>query len=87
MPGKTRSILLGLEVRPAGRSCNCKHNKTHRIQMGELRFVVKNAGAAAGENGYCRSCAEVMITEAQQSLEQLLTALHDSGGDVCSFTR
>ena len=83
MPGKTRSVLLGVEVQPAGRACNCKHNpKAHRIQKGELRFVVKNTGAAAGESGYCRACAEIMISQAQRRLDQLLAALCASGDDV-----
>jgi len=82
MPGTTRSVLLSVEVRPAGRACNCKHNKTHRIQMGEPRFVVKNAGAAAGESGYCRACAEVIIAEAQRRLDQLLATLHELGSAI-----
>jgi hypothetical protein len=78
MPGQARSVLLGMEVRPAGRACNCKHNKAHRIRMGEVRLVVKNAGAAAGENGYCLACAEVMISEAQHRLDQLIATLRTS---------
>ena len=75
MPGRTRSVLLGLEVKPAGKACNCKRNKAHRILRGEARLVVKNAGPASGENGYCRTCGEAMLAEAQLSLAQLMTTL------------
>ena len=81
MPGKTRSVLLGLAVRPAGRACNCKHNNAHRIRMGEPRFVVKNAGAAAGENGYCGPCGELMIANAQLKLAELLETLQSASSD------
>jgi hypothetical protein len=75
MPGRTRSVLLGLELRPAGRACNCHGNKRHRILKGEPRLVVKNAGPAAGEDGYCRACAQAMLNAAQDNLAGLYTAL------------
>lgn len=75
MPGRTRSVLLGLELRPAGRACDCRGNKHHRIQKGEPRFVVKNPGPAAGEHGYCGACAQVIIKLAQDKLAALSTAL------------
>lgn len=78
MPGKTRSVLLGLEIRPAGRACNCRHNQKHRIQKGQPRLVVKNAGPASGQDGYCAACGQVMLLAAQSSLAGLLASL---GGD------
>lgn len=75
MPGRTRSVLLGLEVRAAGRACNCHGNKRHRILKGEPRLVVKNPGPAAGEDGYCGTCARAMLTTAQNNLSGLHTAL------------
>jgi hypothetical protein len=75
MPGRTRTVLLTMEVRPAGHACNCKHNRAHRILMGEPRFVVKNPGPAAGESGYCVTCAEIMLAEAQRTLAQLSATL------------
>jgi hypothetical protein len=78
MPGRTRSVLLGLEVKPAGKACNCKRNKAHRILKGEARLVVKNAGPASGENGYCATCGEAMLAEAQRRLSELMTTLRGS---------
>lgn len=49
--------------------------------MGEVRFVVKNPGAASGENGYCRACAQVMIALAQRRLDEMLAALGASSDD------
>lgn len=75
MPGRTRSVLLGLEVRPAGRACNCHGNKRHRILQGEPRLVLKNPGPAAGEDGYCGACAQVMLKAARDKLADLQTTL------------
>ena len=72
---RTRTLLLSAEVRPAGRACNCKHNPQHRISRGEARLVVRNAGPASGEAGYCRDCATVMRAAARNQLDQLATAL------------
>lgn len=78
MPGKTRSVLLGLEIRPAGRACNCHHDQKHRIHKGQPRLVVKNAGPAIGHDGYCAACGQAMLLAAQSSLAALLASL--SGG-------
>ena len=75
MPGKVRSVLLGLEVLPTGRACNCHHNKKHRIFKGQLRVVVKNPGPASGEHGYCAACGQAMLLAAQGRLVELLAAL------------
>lgn len=75
MPRRTRSVLMNLELRPAGRACNCHGDKRHRILKGELRLVVKNSGPAAGEDGYCGACAQAMLKAAQDNLAGLHTAL------------
>lgn len=75
MPGKVRSVLLGLEVLPAGRACNCHHNQKHRISKGQPRVVVKNPGPASGQHGYCAACGQAMLLEAQRRLVELLAAL------------
>lgn len=66
-----RSILLRLEVRPAGRASKCARNKAHAIAKGQPRFVVRNYGPAQGEKGYCRRCAVAMINRAHADLEAL----------------
>jgi hypothetical protein len=68
MSGATRSILLRLEVKPAGRAAKCAHDKTHTIAKGQLRFVVRNTGPAQGEKGYCKKCAKAMLKLAHTNL-------------------
>lgn len=68
----TRSILLRLEVRPAGRASKCAHNpNSHGIAQGQDRFVVRNPGFAQGEKGYCKRCAKAMIRKARKDLDVL----------------
>jgi hypothetical protein len=69
MPGRPRSVLLGLAVRPAGKACTCKHNSKHRIARGQLRLIVKNPGPASGEYGYCITCAQLMLALAREELD------------------
>jgi len=66
-----RSILLKLEVRPAGRASKCARNKDHAIPKGHPRFVVRNPGPAQGEKGYCKRCARAMIKHARANLDDL----------------
>ena len=75
MAGRHRSILLSVEVRPAGRACKCKHNARHKIAKGDLRLVVKEAGPASGEQGYCAPCGLSMLAAARRTLEQHVEAL------------
>lgn len=79
MGGRVRSILLGLEVRPAGKLCHCKHNARHRIAKGELRLVVKDPGAVGTEQGYCATCGLAMLYAARSVLEAQVERL---GGSV-----
>lgn len=68
---KMKSVLLRLEVRPAGKLSRCGHKKAHEIRKGEPRFVVKPPGVAAGERGYCAECAAKMIEQAEADLSEL----------------
>ena len=70
-----RSILLRLEVRPAGRASKCARNSNHAIPKGQPRFVVRNPGIAQGEKGYCKRCAKLMISRAHAALDDLETEL------------
>lgn len=70
-----KSLLLRLRVQPAGKLSRCKHNRKHEIKKGELRFLVKEPGAGAGERGYCTACAEEMIEQAERELANLRSAL------------
>ena len=72
---RVKSVLLRLEVRPAGKLSHCAHKKAHEIRKGEPRFVVKVPGVATGERGYCASCAADMIDKGQSDLAQLRAEL------------
>jgi hypothetical protein len=72
---RIRSVLLRVEVRPAGRAAKCAHDKSHAIAKGEPRFVVKGPGPAAGEKGYCRDCARAMLARARAVLDELARIL------------
>jgi hypothetical protein len=70
MPGRPRTVLLSMAIRPAARACACKHDSRHRIARGELRLIVKNPGPASGESGYCITCAHQMLALARAELDQ-----------------
>jgi hypothetical protein len=72
---RTRSLLLRVEVRPAGRLARCAHNRSHEIRKGELRFVVRDPGPAGGEKGYCAECAADMLGASEEQLRELRAAL------------
>jgi len=72
---RPRSVLLGLEVRPAGKACKCKQDKRHRIAKGDLRLVVKNPGPASGEAGYCAPCGTAMLEAARDALDTHMSGL------------
>lgn len=59
MPGRIRDLLVGVEVRTAGRRRKCGRNKNHQILMGEACLVVKRQGR--GEKAYCRLCASEIL--------------------------
>jgi uncharacterized Zn-binding protein involved in type VI secretion len=68
---KFKSLLLRVDVRPAGRRCNCAHNPKHVISKGEPRVVVKAPGIATPEKGYCAACGLAMIKSAEDELQAL----------------
>lgn len=59
MPGRIRDLLVGVEVRPAGRRRKCGRNRNHKIVKGESCLVVKREGR--GERAYCTSCANDIL--------------------------
>ena len=72
---KTRSVLLRIEVRPAGRLAHCARNRKHAITKGAARFVIRESGPAGGEKGYCLACGLQMLDAAQAQLDDLRAAL------------
>ena len=58
-----KSLLQRVTVRPAGRQCNCAHNKAHVITKGEPRLIVKAPGVATPEKGYCADCGLARVSE------------------------
>jgi hypothetical protein len=74
---RTRSILLRVEVRPAGHLAHCAHNKKHEIRKGEPRFVVRDPGPAGGEKGYCAACAAEILDASEAQLQELLAQIRE----------
>ncbi|MBI2692600.1 MAG: hypothetical protein HYX29_11730 [Solirubrobacterales bacterium] len=72
-----KNVVLRIEVRPAGRACECKHNKKHTMSKGDLRFVVKESGPAAREYGYCRDCGVEMLDAAASKLDAIRSEIED----------
>lgn len=68
---RVRSLLLRVDVRPAGRLSRCSHDKKHAIKKGEPRFVIKAPGVATPEKGYCAGCGREMIAQSEKRLEEL----------------
>ena len=75
---RPRSILLRVEMRPAGRLARCARNRNHEIRKGEPRFVVREPGPAGGEKGYCESCARAMLNAAEAEIAELRTSLSEA---------
>ncbi len=74
MAGVVRRLVLGVEIKPAGKRCACYRDDRHLILKGQLRFVVKNAGGP-GEKGYCAACGRTMVEAARRRLDELDAAL------------
>jgi hypothetical protein len=72
---RIRSLLLRVEVRPAGRLAHCAHNRAHEVRKGEPRFVVRDPGPAGGERGYCAACAGEMLAASEAQLQELRASL------------
>jgi hypothetical protein len=70
-----KSLLLRVEVRPAGKKCHCAHSAKHVILKGEPRVVVKAPGIATPEKGYCGVCGAAMIKHAENELAGLRSHL------------
>jgi uncharacterized Zn-binding protein involved in type VI secretion len=64
-----KSLLLGVEVKEAGRRSTCAHSRKHVIIKGEPRLVVKGPGVATPEKGYCVQCGAAMVAQAEQQLD------------------
>jgi hypothetical protein len=70
-PRRHRSLLLRIEVREAGRQAQCRHDRTHLIERGDVRFIVRNPGPAGGEKGYCAECGAAMLESARRELDEI----------------
>lgn len=76
MPGPVRDLLVGVDVRAAGRRRKCGRNSSHQIVKGELCLVVKRQGR--GERAYCKSCAAAVLDHAESRIENVRAALFDA---------
>ena len=59
MPGRPRDLLIGVEIRTAGKRRKCGRNRLHQIPKGEECLVVRREGR--GEKAYCHECAAVIL--------------------------
>ncbi len=75
---QVRSLLLGLDVRLAGKMSHCARNKAHVITKGQPRFVVRPPGAATGEKGYCLDCAEAMLNQLERDTKSWRQTVRDA---------
>jgi len=66
-----KSVLMRLEIRPAGNLCRCKHDKKHTIAKGEPRLVVRETGPGTPEQGYCADCEIAMLNRASRRIDEL----------------
>ena len=72
-----KSVLMRLDIRPAGKLCHCKHDRAHMIARGEPRLIVKAPGPGSPELGYCSHCAEAMLEKATNQISELRAQLRD----------
>ena len=63
-----KSILIQVGVDTAGAAHNCRANKRHRIQRGDVRLKVREG---LGWQHYCRSCGQEIIAKAARRLREL----------------
>lgn len=75
MPRTPRTVLLRMSVETAKRTRKCSRSKAHAVRPGERLLLVREPGPAAGEKGYCASCAEEMLAAAQTHLNDLHAAM------------
>lgn len=78
MPRAPRTVLLRLTVETAKRTRKCSRSKTHAVRPGEKILLVSEHGPAAGQKGYCSTCAAAMLASAHDDLEDLHRALQIS---------
>jgi hypothetical protein len=73
MAGPLRDLLIGVEVRQAGRRRKCGRNAKHQIRKGEPCLVVKRQGR--GERAYCAECASMLLDQVELKISQLRDSL------------
>jgi hypothetical protein len=72
MPKK--SLVSTSVIDTAVRAHNCKANRKHRIEKGEIRLKVKE-----GRNNlhYCKACALAIVSKDIEKLSSLLNELEE----------
>ena len=65
-----KSVLLRLDIRPAGRLSRCRSNKSHEIKKGEAGYR-EGSWSRHTRTGYCATCAANMIERAHDELDEL----------------
>jgi hypothetical protein len=75
MPRAPRTVLLRLTLKTAERNRRCSRSMAHAVRPGEKIFLVREPGPAAGQKGYCSTCAAAMLDAAHDALDELHQAL------------
>lgn len=66
---RPKSLIVVMELTAAGRSHDCRFNKTHRIEKGVRRLTVRSDG---DEHHYCLACAKGFLTKDVERLQAIL---------------
>jgi len=71
---RRKSLVVGHQMRPAGKARKCRHNKAHHIKRGEILIEVREG---LRWKGYCAACAKSMIAIARDTLADIEKAFED----------
>jgi hypothetical protein len=80
---KVREILGNVKLEVADGSRKCHRNAGHSIRKGEACLAIyDNASVVRGRKNYCRLCAKPILDLAQASIQCLIKALAEDGGQA-----
>lgn len=66
---RPKSLILNIEWTQAGRTHDCRHSKSHRIEKGDRRLTIRVDG---DKHHYCMACGRCFLAADIKRLEALL---------------
>ena len=75
---RLKSLTVTTEVKHAGARRKCYNSKAHQILKGDVCLLVKDGLAF---KGYCTTCAQKMIQQAETNLKELRIALQNASAE------